>query len=267
MNTVDISSPHNRTLKQWRKLQQSRKERYRRRQLLIEGEKLLTEARKTGCQFHAVLCAETRSLSDEWRDWVRREGIPVYVLSPPLFRDLMETDTPQGTGAVVDMPQSASFDLHKQNSLVLLLDRIQDPGNLGTLLRTAAAAGVTFVGLGKGTVDPYNPKVVRSAAGAIFRIPFRQVDLAEWITRYQAVGGQVVGTAADAGELYHAVRYPERVALLLGNEGNGLASELLRMSDRNVQIPLAEGAESLNVSVAGAVLLYEIVRQRGGVND
>lgn len=261
MEVIKISSPHNDTLKRWRKLQQSRKERYRRRQLLIEGENLLKEAQLSHCQFHAVLCDEQRHLSDEWRDWLKDQAIPVYVLRSSLYRGLMETDTPQGMAAVIDLPQQAPFKLESRPSLVLLLDRIQDPGNLGTLLRTAVASGVSFVGLGKGTVDPFNPKVVRSAAGGIFRIPFEIVDLSEWIPRFRAAGGYVVGTAMHAEDVYYHVHYPEQVAFVLGNEGHGVTAHLLDMTDRNVRIPLKGEAESLNVSSAGAVLLYEVVRQ------
>lgn len=262
MQIIKISSTHNDTLKKWRKLQQSRKERYRRRQLLIEGENLLEEARLSHRKFHAVLYDEQQLLSDTWRDWFRQQKVPVYALRSSLYRSLMETDTPQGIAAVIDMPQPFQFNLESRPTLVLLLDQIQDPGNLGTILRTAVAAGVSFVGLGKGTVDPFNPKVVRSAAGAIFRIPFEIVDLSEWILRYQAAGGYVVGTAVNAEDVYYGVHYPEQVAFLLGNEGQGVAPHLLDMTDRNVRIPLQGEAESLNVSAAGAVLLYEVVRQR-----
>lgn len=264
MQTINLSSPQNDTFKKWRKLQQSRKERTRKKQLLIEGEHLLTEARESGSTFHAVICDEGRKDAiGTWESWLQKNGVPVYSLRHALYRDLMETETPQGPAAVIDMPKPVSFKMDEERSLVLLLDRIQDPGNLGTILRTADAAGVSFVGLGKGTVDPFNPKVVRSAMGALFRIPFDVIELSNWITRFRTAGGQVIGTTMHAEQVHYEVTYPSQVAFLLGNEGQGIEPSLLGMTDRNVRIPLPGQAESLNVATASAVLLYEVVRQRG----
>lgn len=262
MELIKITSPRNASFKMWRKLQQSRKERHRRRKLLIEGENLLAEARKSHCPFHAVLCRETHAIPDHWRLWLRKQRLPVYALRSALYDALMDTESPQGIAAVIRMPPPLPFDMDSRRSFVLLLDRIQDPGNLGTILRTALAAGVSFVGLGPGTVDPFNPKAVRSAAGAIFRIPFQSVNLPEWMRRYQKAGGTVVGTKADAEDVYYDVRYPDRIAFLLGNEGQGVAPRLLEATDRKVRIPQPGGAESLNVAAAAAIVLYEAVRQR-----
>lgn len=263
MPIIEISSSHNETLKKWRKLQQSRKERTRRQQLLIEGEHLLTEAWESHCTFHAVIYDDERGdMPMGWRKRLREQEIPVYSLRAALYRELMETETPQGMAAVIEMPKSASFRINSGHSLVLLLDQIQDPGNLGTILRTAAAVGVSFVGLGKGTVDPYNPKVVRSAAGALFRIPFDNVDLPAWMSRFRAAGGHVIGTTMQAENVHYGVSYPDKVAFLLGNEGQGIAPALLDLTDVSVRIPLPGQAESLNVATASAILLYEVVRQR-----
>lgn len=263
-----ISSPQNATLKKWRQLQQSRKERYRRNQLLIEGERMLTEAKNSHCHFHAIIFDDKReSLTSEWHAWARERGIPAYSLRPSLYRQLMNTETPQGIAAVIGMPKRSPFVMNSAHCLVLLLDQIQDPGNLGTILRTAAAAGVSFVGMGKGTVDPYNPKVVRSAAGAIFHIPFDAVDLPAWMEHFRAAGGTVIGTAADAGTVYYDVAYPDRTAFLLGNEGQGITPSFLRRTDRNVRIPIPGRSESLNVATASALLIYETLRQRGQNGD
>lgn len=265
MHIIQITSDKNESLKSWRKLQRSRKERSRMGQLLIEGEHLLTEARAHQCSFHAVLLDEGQARHvPAWLNWIEEQNIPVYSLRSTLYRDLMDTETPQGVAAVIDLPRSRPFHIDNAHSLVLLLDQIQDPGNLGTILRTAAAGGVSFVGLGKGTVDPFNPKVVRSASGALFHVPFATIDLADWILRYQAVGGSVFGTAAGADEDHYDVTYPDRTAFLLGNEGQGLSPALMNMTDKIVRIPMPGYAESLNVAIASAVLLYEVIRQRQG---
>ncbi|WP_054948874.1 TrmH family RNA methyltransferase [Numidum massiliense] len=263
MQVIEITSPQNDKLKQWRKLQQSRKERYRRRQLLVEGDKLLAEARASDCAFHAVLCDADADQSPvrDWQQWALRQHIPFYRVRGALFRQLMETDTPQGIAAVIDMPARPRFQPDRVPSLVLLLDRIQDPGNLGAILRTADAAGVSFVGLGKGTVDPFNPKVVRSAAGALFHLAFDTVDLPQWMAQFRQAGGTVFGTEVREGDVHYRVHYPLQTAILMGNEGQGVASGLLQLIDRKVRIPLPGRAESLNVATASAVLLYEVVRQ------
>lgn len=262
MKTIELTSPHNPTYKQWRKLQQSRKERDRRRRIVIEGDHLLEEARESGCLFHAILCHEAYRVPRDWVQWMKVQRIPLYRLKGSLYRQLMDTETPQEMAAVIDMPRPDRFRIEQASACVLLLDRIQDPGNLGTILRTALAAGASFVGLGSGTVDPFNPKVIRSAAGALFHMPFANVDLHDWILRFRQTGGYVVGTALQAEEAHFDIAYPERVAFVLGNEGQGMSPALLDRVDRHVRIPLVGKAESLNVAAAGAILLYEVVRQR-----
>lgn len=262
MQMIELTSPHNPAYKQWRKLQRSRKERDRRRQIVIEGAHLLGEARESGTSFHAILCHEASRVPHDWVHWIKVQRIPLYRLKRSLYRQLMDTETPQEMAAVVDMPRPERFQIAQKRASVLLLDRIQDPGNLGTIFRTALAAGASFIGLGPGTVDPFNPKVIRSAAGALFHMPFAHVDLHDWIRRFRRAGGYVVGTALQAEEAHFDVAFPERIAFVLGNEGQGVSPALLDEVDRNVCIPLVGKAESLNVAAAGAVLLYEVVRQR-----
>lgn len=262
MAVIRINSSANRTYKKWRKLVQSRKARDRERQLLIEGERLLNEAREHGSRFHALLYDSAKRIDNTWKQWAEAAGVPVYAMRSSLYKELMDTETPQSPAAVIDRPVPRRIDEMSSRAPILLLDRIQDPGNLGTMMRTAAATGVSFVGLGSGTVDPYNPKVVRAAAGALFHLTFRFVDLAAWMSEYRSVGGYVVGTTVNPGTAYYRIRYPERVAFLLGNEGQGVQPQLLDQVDQLAHIPLPGHAESLNVATACAVLLYEVVRQR-----
>jgi TrmH family RNA methyltransferase len=144
----------------------------------------------------------------------------------------------------------------------LLLDAVQDPGNLGTLIRTAEAVGATAVWLGKGTVDPFNAKTVRAAMGSAFRLPLISADLTEAISRLKERGVTIVGTSPHAGQAHFEYRYPKKTAFLLGNEGKGVDPALQALSDVEVKLPMPGGTESLNVSVTGAVLVYERLRQQ-----
>ena len=143
---------------------------------------------------------------------------------------------------------------------VLLVDAVQDPGNIGTMIRTADAAGIDAVVLGKGSVDAFNPKTLRSAQGSHFHIPVVRGDLMEWIENLQQDGVRVYGTSLEESISYKAVEPSEAFALMVGNEGSGISPQLLAKTDENVIIPILGGAESLNVAVATGILLYAFVK-------
>ena len=138
---------------------------------------------------------------------------------------------------------------------VLLLDRIQDPGNMGTLIRTADAAGIDLIVLEKGTADPYQDKVLRASQGSVFHIPIITRDLSEFI---EGFNGNVYGTALEHAIPYNQVKHQESFALLLGNEGEGVNPDLLKQTTQNLNIPIYGQAESLNVAIAGSILLYHL---------
>jgi TrmH family RNA methyltransferase len=259
---ISITSPHNEQVKRWKKLN-TRKGRAQERALLIEGEHLLLEAARASAQFEAVLVNRDK---EEIYQRIKGElptDAPVYELASAVFATLVDTETPQGLAAVITAPVwPRDVWLDKEGDLtVLLLDAVQDPGNLGTIIRTAQAAGVDSILLGKGTVDPFNAKVVRSAMGALFRMPLIQIDLAEAIPMLQSRGVTVVNASPHAGTHHFEYAFPARVALLLGNEGRGVDEKYLPLVDADVTIPMPGGTESLNVSITGAILLYERIRQ------
>ncbi|MBA4543745.1 RNA methyltransferase [Thermoactinomyces daqus] len=259
-----ITSQANEQVKQWQKLK-TKKGRLQQGALLIEGEHLMEEALKAGIPFFAVLLEQGKTGITEPLLHRFPERVPVYELAPPLFRRLVETETPQGIAAVIRLPEWSPDELlarQKQEATYLLLDAIQDPGNLGTIIRTAKAAGVDGILLGKGTVDPFNSKAVRAAMGSIFRIPLVQADLAEAIGMLGEQGVTVVGTTPHAGVYHFDYPYSKRVAILLGNEGRGVHPDLLARADVQVKIPMPGQTESLNVSSVGAILLFERVRQQ-----
>jgi TrmH family RNA methyltransferase len=186
--------------------------------------------------------------------------VPVRLVERRLFDRLSDVQSPQGILAVfpVPKPESAPDDAP---SLVLILDRLRDPGNLGTLLRAAAGAGVSAVYLTPETVDPWNPKAVRAGMGAHFRLPIATLDndtMADLSTRLP----RRVVARAEAERPYDAVDWTGPAALVIGGETEGVGPELRAWGVEDVGIPLAHDVESLNAAVAGAVILFEAARQR-----
>lgn len=262
MEIRNISSARNEKVKRWRKLG-TRKGRDEYRSMLIEGEKLLREALDADLDIRAVLVSEEGAAVLE--KFPELQDTPVYRLYTSIFTGLVDTQSPQGIAAEVSIPRLTSPYLPPRRAQVLLLDTIQDPGNLGTILRTAEAAGVRDIWLGSGTVDPYNPKVVRSAMGSLFRARLQQGDLADVIPDLKESGFLVVGADPRAERAHFDFPIPERTALLLGNEGHGVQPELQALTDERLRIPMPGKVDSLNVAVTTGILLYEWVRQgRGG---
>jgi RNA methyltransferase, TrmH family len=188
-----------------------------------------------------------------------RRGVPVRETDDRTLRELAGTDAPQGILAVAEIPRWTLQDLSPgpDPAVLLVLDAIQDPGNLGTLVRTAEALGAAGVVSLPGTVDAWNPKSVRAAMGSSFRLPVvesRWDELDPWLeAQGVAAAVSVVGAPPVADP-------PRRVALVLGNEGAGVSAESLRHADLEIGIPLRGRAESLNVAAAGAILLHELLR-------
>ncbi|MGA8941177.1 MAG: RNA methyltransferase [Thermoactinomyces sp.] len=258
-----ITSPDNKQLKNWQKLK-TRKERKKQGAFLIEGEHLLEEAACANLPFLAAIFSS--EIEEKIPLWLGKlpEQVPVYVIEPSLFHKLTETETPQGMAAVVKWPVWSLDEIWTKNEprrTFLLLDSIQDPGNLGTLIRTAKAAGIDGIFLGKGSVDPFNGKVVRSAMGAIFKLPLWQADLKEILPDLKARGVTIVNTSPRATRYHFDYTFPDQVAVLLGNEGRGVQAALGEYVDVDLKIPMPGEMESLNVSVTGSLLLYERICQ------
>jgi TrmH family RNA methyltransferase len=189
-------------------------------------------------------------------------GVPVWVTSERVIAALSETTTPQGCVAVVRTPE-ASLEVAAGADLVLLLAEVRDPGNAGTLIRSAAAMGADCVVVSSASVDVWSSKTVRASAGAVWRLPVvTEAPLDDTVTALRSFGLGVLGTDPRAAvPADHAV-LTGRIALVVGNESRGVGEDVRRLVDREVSIPMSGRAESLNVGVAGSVLLYEAARQR-----
>ncbi len=184
----------------------------------------------------------------------------VETVTEQVLKRLSDTETPQGMLAVVHFPEKKT-DASKE-ALYLVLDGLQDPGNVGTLLRTAEAVGVTEVLLSRDTADPFSPKVVRSTMGAIFRVPVRIAEsLPEELRTMKKEGVRVLGTHLS-GQDFYSTDLTGPVAVLVGNEGNGLTEAVTAEADVLVRIPMEGKIESLNAAVSGSVVCYEVYRQR-----
>ena len=242
---MKITSVNNPRIKEIMKL---KKKKYRDQQqrYLVEGEHLVEEALKAGVAETILTLQDSYDTSAE-----------VIEVSEDIIERLSSVETPQPIIAVCKMQSDAT--LKKEGSRYLLLDDLQDPGNIGTLVRTAVAFGYDQVILGLNSVDLY--KFIRASQGGIFYIHCIKQDLKTAIQQLRNDGVSVYGTSLLNGKEIQEVSHPERLAILLGNEGSGVSEELLALTDQNIYIPI-KNAESLNVAIAGGILMYHYSKQR-----
>lgn len=255
---INITSTKNEKYKFFKSLKQ-KKIRMQSGLYTVEGIKSVSDAISADADIEAILISN--SLYDSL-NFTYPEGIPVYIVTDELFPGLSDTENPQGITAVIKKTKIRKFipDLSKA---YIYCDRLQDPGNLGTIIRTADAAGFGGVLLSKECVDLYSPKTVRSSMGSFFHIPLYEEINAGDITEYKRLGFSLVcGVLSDNTIDYTSADMTKPVIIAIGNEANGISEEILSRSDINVKIPIEGGAESLNAAVAAAVLMYETNRQR-----
>jgi len=231
---------------------------------IVEGQRSLSEALRTRSLIYLVASQGRTTESGPSTHPLPGADVPCYTLAQGLFGEI--TGVRSGTGVlgvarIPDPGDPLELPARPDPSIVLFLDGIQEPGNVGGLIRTAWALGLTGVLLGKGTADPFSAKAVRASAGAVFHVPLYE-NMGPGEVEELAVQGFSLFVAVSSGEDYRTVRYPGRLILALGNEGAG-SSQWLRRAGRPVGIPLAEGVDSLNVAVAGAIIAAEMVSITG----
>jgi TrmH family RNA methyltransferase len=256
-----ITSTSNDKVKYVRKLQSQKDVRRHDQHLVLEGVRLVEEVLRANLVPALVLYTE--ELAGEGRGkallaTLRALDAPCYAVSESVMGSCSDTRTPQGILVVLSFPDLTP---PEPCTFVLIADRLRDPGNLGTLLRTALAAGVEQVLLAPGTVDFSNPKVVRSAMGAHLWLPILDAD---WGAIARTVAGcDVWLAAAGGGRRYTEVDWTRPAALILGSEAHGAGKRARSLARGRVSIPVQPTVESLNAAVAGAIILFEVVRQRG----
>lgn len=260
-----ITSASNERIKQIAALQSKPGERRKTGLFVMEGSKLFEEAPPSLIREVYVTGSFLKKLEKDRDAYLREklEKIGYEEISENLFSKLSDTRTPQGILAVGKQREYRLEELLGEKPLLLLLESIQDPGNLGTILRTAEGAGITGVVMNRETVDVYNPKVIRSTMGSIYRVPFLYTEnLKETIENLQKQGIRVFAAHLSGEKYYDEEDYREGTAFLIGNEGNGLRQETAGMADGYIKIPMKGKLESLNAGVASALLMYEAARQR-----
>ncbi len=248
---------------------QRRKARGRRGLALVEGVRLVEEALAAGLKFKGAIVSpelERTARGVELRKELESQGVLVQDMAARTFAQFADTDTPQGIVAIVEPRSWRADDLPVgPGKVVLLVDGVQDPGNVGTLIRTAHALGAVGTIVLRGTADPQSPKALRAAMGATFRHPVVSVDDAGLITWARKHDVTLWAAAADGTPLSKALATDKRagpIAVIVGNEGAGIRPHLNAIAATRVAIPLTAGAESLNVAVAAGILLYEVSRGR-----
>lgn len=254
-----ISSRDNPFFKELLKLAGSARQRHKAGQTLLDGVHLVQACLASDHLPQHLLFTSAALQDSEVAALLRQAaGVPRTQLDDHLFAELSELKTPSGLLALIALPATAL--LPEQNSFCLLLEDIQDPGNLGSMLRSAAAAGCDAVYLSKGCADAWSPKVLRAGMGGHFALGIH--EHADLLAVAAAFRGQVYATAPDAGIVLYSSDLRGKLAFAFGNEGAGLSASLLSVIKRHIAIPMPGHVESLNVSAAAAVCLFEAVRQR-----
>ena len=252
-----ITSKDNETIKSIKKLKEKK---YRTESFIVEGIKMVKEALEQA-EVEKVIVSETFSNSDDFKG-LNCDGQKLIIASDKVFEDLTDVVTPQGIIAVVKKSSNSEIDYNDE--FVLALDGIQDPGNLGTIIRTADSANIKTILVSKDTVDAYSPKVVRSTMGGIFRTKVIEVeDLAQSLIDYKNNGFKVLTTELNAEKSIYDVDYQKSV-VVIGNEANGVTEKVSEVATEKVIIPMLGKTESLNAAVATSIMIYEYVRQKLG---
>lgn len=230
----------------------------------IEGFRILEEAIRSGLRFRAVFFSESAAPRAEKLLPQLGAQVETVLLPDKLFSSAVPSDAPQGVAALARWNELSREDVLAKSPAgpILVIAGVQDPGNLGTILRSAEAFGAGGVLLGEGTVSPYNPKVVRASAGSVFRLPLARAKLSESLSAMKDHGLRLVGTASQKGTPLDQAKLSGRLAIFIGSEGAGLSRDLIQHMDEVLAIPQAAQVESLNVGVAASIVLYEVARQK-----
>lgn len=257
-----ISSNSNSKVKNIIQLKKKSKARKEQGVFLVEGIKMVQEAKEYGIQEAYVMESFYQELIHKESDLL--QGISYEVVTDSVFAHMSDTVTPQGILALVKVPSySLEAMMEVENPHLILLEDVRDPGNLGTIIRSAEGAGATGVILSKECVDLYNPKVIRSTMGAIFRVPICYVeDFYETLRILKKNSISLYAAHLKADKNYEEMDYTKGTGFLIGNEANGLTDYATELANEYILIPMAGNVESLNAAIAASILMFEVARQR-----
>lgn len=262
----DITSSDNHTYKQTKQLL-VKKFRDEYKEFSIEGLRIIMDAIDNKKEIKRILFNDTlykTAGGEKLLKICQDKGYPIYKISDKMFRDISDTKNPQGILAVLSYEEyDISNIFNKDSAFLLLLDRIQDPGNLGTILRTADAAGIDGVLITKGSVDIYNPKTIRSTMGSIFHLPIiPSISTDSLLPLLDMHGFDVISTTLDTNTYLYDISFSKKTVIVIGNEANGICPDIINKSDILIKIPMFGKAESLNAAVAASIIIYESARQK-----
>ncbi|WP_099188660.1 TrmH family RNA methyltransferase [Tepidibacter mesophilus] len=257
---AQITSKDNERIKYTKSLLKSKK-RSQEKKFIIEGYRIVKQAVECSAVIDYIVYNDEFLNKEEHKKFIEElefDNYKLYKTTNKLFKEVSDTEKPQGIIAVVEYKEhSLNESLKKETDFIVVLDRIQDPGNMGTIIRTADAAGAESIILLKGCVDVYNPKVIRSTMGSIFDMNIINC-IDEDLNIIKNKGFNIVSSYLNTDNYYNNVNYGNKVALVIGNEGNGIKDEIIDKSDILVKIPIYGKAESLNAAMASGILMYEI---------
>lgn len=253
---LEIESKNNNLFKEIKKLKE-KKHRIKSNKYLIEGLRFVEEAIKSKVSIDSIIFTESFKEKNPDLFLKINENIKLIQMNEALLKQLCSTENPQGIVGVINMQNKEL----KSGELVVLVDKVQDPGNMGTIIRTAHAAGATGIVMTKGTVDIYNDKTLRSTMGSIFYIPIIEDDSLDFVKSLKKKGYKLVVSSLQGKNNFFEENLQGKVMIAVGNEGNGVSDEVYDIADIKVKIPMPGEAESLNVAVATSIMIYEKIRQ------
>ena len=247
-----ITSKDNEIIKNIKKLKEKK---YRLDSYIVEGIKMVKEAINENQEIALIAIREDFKIDFDTKN------IKTVTISNKIFNDISDVKTPQGILAIIKKNQNNQIETN--SNYILALDSLQDPGNMGTIIRTADSANINQIIINKTTVDPYSPKVIRSTMGAIYRTNIIEVeDLKTTLKEIQSKGFQIITTDLKATQSIYDINYNNKTVVVIGNEANGVSQEILQTADKKVIIPMLGKTESLNASIAASIMIYEYVRQK-----
>lgn len=247
-----ITSKDNEIIKNIKKLKEKK---YRLDSYIVEGIKMVKEAISENQEIALIAIREDFKIDFDTKK------IKIVTISNKIFNDISDVKTPQGILAVIKKNKNNQIETNQE--YILALDSLQDPGNMGTIIRTADSANINQIIINKTTVDPYSPKVIRSTMGAIYRTNIIEVeDLKATLKEMKSKGFQIITTDLKATQSIYDINYNNKTVVVIGNEANGVSQEILQTADKKVIIPMLGKTESLNASIAASIMIYEYVRQK-----
>ena len=258
-----ITSNQNPLIKELQILQKKKRERNNQKVFIVEGLRAVREIPGTW-EIHKYIVAKNFALEAE--KLIKNKKIPVINVADSVFESISDTKTPQGIMAVVSQLNYQIDEITRnEQGFFIIADQVQDPGNLGTLIRTAHASGANGIFLSTGCVDLYNPKTIRATMGSVFHIPIlMDMEMEQIIKRLKDADTTIYATALEESKILYDYDYTKKTGIIIGNEANGISQVTKKLVSDYIQIPMPGGAESLNASIAAGICMFEVVRQRMG---